>query len=175
MLVAVAAGRITASRLDERLNVGAAPLELQTLAEAYNAMLDRLQDSFSRLSQFSSDLAHDLRTPIGNLLGEAQVALSRTRTAEDYRTVIESSVEELERLSRMLESMLFLARADNAQLAIHPERVDLDTEFKKIRDYFEPLAQEKSVAIEVTGAADLVTLDVSLTKRRTGPPPAPIR
>ena len=162
--VAIAAGRITASRLDERLNVGAAPLELQTLAGAYNAMLDRLQDSFSRLSQFSSDLAHDLRTPIGNLLGEAQVALSRTRTAEDYRIVIESSVEELERLSRMLESMLFLARADNAQLAIHPETVDLDTEFQKIRDYFEPLAQEKSVAIEVTGAAS-VEADPSLLRR----------
>jgi two-component system heavy metal sensor histidine kinase CusS len=127
-------------------------------------MLDRLQDSFSRLSQFSSDLAHDLRTPIGNLLGEAQVALSRTRDAEDYRSVIESSVEELERLSRMLESMLFLARADNAQLALHPEDVDLDVELDKIRDYFEPLAQEKSVAIELAGSAK-VHADPSLLRR----------
>ena len=151
--VAAAASRITASRLDERLDVGSAPLELQTLTGAYNAMLGRLQESFVRLSQFSSDLAHDLRTPIGNLLGEAQVALSRTRDADDYRSVIESSVEELERLSRMLESMLFLARADNAQLALHPEYVDLDIEFGKIRDYFEPLAQEKEVSLEVSGGA----------------------
>ena len=162
--VAFAAGRITASRLNERLDVGSVPLELSTLTTAYNAMLDRLQDSFSRLSQFSSDLAHDLRTPIGNLLGEAQVALSRARTADEYRSVIESSVEELERLARMLESMLFLARADNAQLALHLEAVDLDTEFRKIRDYFEPLAQEKSIAIELAGGAS-VYADASLLRR----------
>jgi len=162
--VAQAAGRITASRLDERLDAGAAPRELQSLTAAYNAMLDRLQDSFSRLTQFSSDLAHDLRTPIGNLLGEAQVALSRSRSAEEYRTIIESSVEELERLSRMIESMLFLARADNAQFALHPEAVRLDAEFEKIRDYFEPLAQEKSIAIETSGNAT-IHADPSLLRR----------
>jgi two-component system heavy metal sensor histidine kinase CusS len=162
--VAAAASRITASRLAERLDVGSAPRELQTLASAYNAMLDRLQDSFSRLTQFSSDLAHDLRTPIGNLLGEAQVTLARSRTAEEYRAVIESSVEELERLSRMIESMLFLARADDAQLALHPENVHLEIEFAKIRDYFEPLAQEKAITIEVTGA-NTAYADATLLRR----------
>jgi len=162
--VAAAAGRITASRLDERLDAGAAPRELQSLAAAYNAMLARLQDSFSRLTQFSSDLAHDFRTPIGNLLGEAQVALSRSRSAEEYRAIIESSVEELERLARMIESMLFLARADNAQLALHQEEVHLAAEFEKIRDYFEPLAQEKSIAIEASGEAT-VYADPSLLRR----------
>jgi two-component system heavy metal sensor histidine kinase CusS len=127
-------------------------------------MLDRLQDSFSRLTQFSSDLAHDLRTPIGNLLGEAQVTLARSRTAEEYRAVIESSVEELERLSRMIESMLFLARADDAQLALHPENVHLEIEFAKIRDYFEPLAQEKAITIEVTGA-NTAYADATLLRR----------
>lgn len=165
--VAVAADRITASRLDERLDAGAAPRELHSLTVAYNAMLDRLQDSFSRLSQFSSDLAHDFRTPIGNLLGEAQVALSRARSAAEYRAIIESSVEELERLSRMIESMLFLARADNAQLALHPEQVPLDVELAKIRDYFEPLAQEKSIAIEVA-ARDTAYADASLLRRAVG-------
>lgn len=162
--VAAAAGRITASRLGERLDAGAAPRELQSLAAAYNAMLDRLQDSFARLTQFSSDLAHDFRTPVGNLLGEAQVALSRSRDAAEYRAIIESSVEELERLSRMIESMLFLARADNAQLALNPEKVRLAAEFEKIRDYFEPLAQEKSIAIEASGEAT-VYADPSLLRR----------
>lgn len=162
--VAAAAGRITASRLDERLDVGSAPAELQSLSSAYNEMLDRLQDSFSRLSRFSSDLAHDLRTPIGNLLGEAQVVLSRSRGTEEYRATIESSVEELERLSRMIESMLFLARADNAQLALHPESVDLAVEFARIRDYFEPLAQEKAIVIELAGR-DTVYADASLLRR----------
>jgi two-component system heavy metal sensor histidine kinase CusS len=165
--VAIAAGRITASRLNERLDAGSVPAELQALTTAYNDMLERLQDSFMRLSQFSSDLAHDLRTPIGNLLGEAQVALSRTRGADEYRSVIESSVEELERLSRMIESMLFLARADNAQLALHPEVVDLAAEFERIRDYFEPLAQEKGVSIEANGT-DSVFADPSLLRRAIG-------
>ena len=162
--IATAASGITASRLAERLDVGSSPRELQTLTSAYNAMLERLQDSFSRLTQFSSDLAHDLRTPIGNLLGEAQVTLARSRTAEEYRAVIESSVEELERLSRMIESMLFLARADDAQLALHPEDVQLEIEFAKIRDYFEPLAQEKAITINVAGA-NTVYADASLLRR----------
>lgn len=162
--VAGAAGRITASRMDERLDAGAVPKELQRLASAYNAMLDRLEDSFSRLSQFSADLAHDLRTPVGNLLGEAQVALSKSRTAPEYRLVIESSVEELERLSRMIESMLFLARADNAQLALHPEPIALDVAFAKIRDYFEPLAQEKGIAVEGTSTATVYADALLLTR-----------
>jgi two-component system heavy metal sensor histidine kinase CusS len=162
--VAAAAGRITASRLGERLDVGFAPKELQALASAYNAMLDRLQDSFARLSQFSSDIAHDLRTPIGNLLGEAQVALSRSRSAGEYRSVIESSVEECDRLSRMIERMLFLARVDDAELALHVENVDLATEFARICDYFEPLAQEKGVSIEADGKATAYA-DASLLRR----------
>jgi two-component system heavy metal sensor histidine kinase CusS len=165
---AAGAGRITASRLDERLDVASLPDELKPLALAHNAMLDRLRDSFSRLSQFSSDLAHDLRTPLGNLLGEAQVALTRSRSSDEYRAVIESSVEELERLSRMIESMLFLARADNAQLALRPERLPMDIELARIRDYFEPLAQEKALGIEVTAGADHVFADATLLTRAMG-------
>jgi len=163
-IVARAADRITASRLDERLDVSLVPRELEALARAYNAMLERLQDSFSRLTQFSSDLAHDLRTPIGNILGESQVALSKARSADEYRSVIESGVEELERISRMIESMLFLARADHAQLALHPEHIRLDTELQTIRSYFEPLAQEKSIAIEVA-SSDPVYADPTLLRR----------
>jgi len=162
--IAEAASRITASRLDDRLDLASAPRELQSLAVAYNGMLARLEDSFSRLSGFSSDLAHDLRTPVGNLLGEAQVALSRARANEEYRAVIESSVEELERLERMIESMLFLARADNAQLALRVERVDLRVELERVREYFEPLAQEKSIAIS-SRSDDVVYADVSLLRR----------
>ena len=85
-----------------------------TRAVAFNHMLDRLESSFKRLSEFSSDLAHDLRTPVNNLLGEAQVALSRPRSAAEYRAVLESAVEDYERISRLIENMLFLARADDA-------------------------------------------------------------
>ena len=95
------------------------PTELVESAVAFNHMLDRLQRAFDRLSAFSSELAHDLRTPVGNLLGEAQVALSRPRSADEYRAVLESAVEECERISRMTANMLFLARADD-HTAISP-------------------------------------------------------
>ena len=89
------AGTISASRLDERLPADGVPAELRELAGAFNRTLQRLEDSFRRLPAFSADLAHDLRTPIGNLLGEAQVALNRPRTAAEYEAVLASNVEEL--------------------------------------------------------------------------------
>ena len=117
----VAASRIGAQVLDERLSVDDIPVELVESTLAFNRMLDRLQNAFERLSAFSSDLAHDLRTPVGNLLGEAQVALSRPRSADEYRAVLESAVEEYERLSRMIGNMLFLAQVDNDKAAMSIE------------------------------------------------------
>jgi two-component system heavy metal sensor histidine kinase CusS len=159
-----AASRTSASRLEERIGVASLPSELKPLASAYNAMLDRLADSINRLSQFSSDIAHDLRTPLGNLLGEAQVALSRRRTADEYRSVIESSTEELERVSRMIEAMLFLARADNAQVSLRPERLQTAAEFTRISDYFEPLTHERGISIVARGSRE-VYADPSLLTR----------
>ncbi len=89
------------------------PQELISLARAFDGMLDRLEDSFNRLSQFSADLAHELRTPINNLRGEAEVALSRPREANEYHEILASSLEEYDRLSRMMDSLLFLAKADS--------------------------------------------------------------
>lgn len=151
--IAATAGRISASALNERLPLEDTPEEFLETALAFNHMLDRLESSFRRLSEFSSDLAHDLRTPINNLLGEAQVALSRTRDAAEYRAVIESAVEEYERLSRMIENMLFLARADNAQARAAPQWIDLRSALGKILSYYEVLAEERSIrlALDVRG------------------------
>jgi two-component system heavy metal sensor histidine kinase CusS len=149
--IAATAGRISASALNERLSLEDTPEEFLESTLAFNHMLDRLQDSFRRLSEFSSDLAHDLRTPINNLLGEAQVALSRPREAAEYRAVLESAVEEYERLSRMIENMLFLARADNAQARAAPQWIDLRKALGKILSYYELLAEERNIrlALEV--------------------------
>ena len=149
--IAATAGRISAHALNERLSLDDTPEEFLESTLAFNHMLDRLQDSFKRLSEFSSDLAHDLRTPINNLLGEAQVALSRPREAAEYRAVLESAVEEYERLSRMLENMLFLARADNAQARATPQWIDLREALGKILSYYELLAEERNIrlALEV--------------------------
>ncbi|HTQ74130.1 MAG TPA: heavy metal sensor histidine kinase [Burkholderiales bacterium] len=151
--IAATAGRISANALNERLSLEDTPEEFLETALAFNHMLDRLESSFRRLSEFSSDLAHDLRTPINNLLGEAQVALSRPRDAAEYRAVIESAVEEYERLSRMIENMLFLARADNAQARAAPQWIDLRSALEKILSYYEVLAEECNIrlALDVRG------------------------
>ncbi len=149
--IAATAGRISAQALNERLSLDDTPEEFLESTLAFNHMLDRLEDSFRRLSEFSSDLAHDLRTPINNLLGEAQVALSRPREAAEYRAVLESAVEEYERLSRMIENMLFLARADNAQARATPQWIDLREALGRILSYYEVLAEERNIrlALEV--------------------------
>ncbi|HWI10313.1 MAG TPA: ATP-binding protein, partial [Burkholderiaceae bacterium] len=105
-------------------------------------------------SEFSSDLAHDLRTPINNLLGEAQVALAKPRCADEYRAVIESAIEDYERISRLIENMLFLARADDPQAATNRRWIDLQPMLERGRGYFEMLAEEREVtlAIEMQGA-----------------------
>ena len=99
-------GRIGPDQLKQRIGSTGWPRELQPLAIAFDQMLKRLDDSFTRLSQFSADLAHELRTPIANMLGEAQVALTRDRTAADYREIVESTVAECERLSRIVDNLL---------------------------------------------------------------------
>jgi two-component system heavy metal sensor histidine kinase CusS len=150
-----AASRIGAQALNERLPLDDTPVELVESTIAFNGMLDRLQNAFERLSAFSSDLAHDLRTPVGNLLGEAQVALSRPRSADEYRAVLESAVEEYERLSRMIGNMLFLAQVDNDRAAMTLGWVELDTALDRVIGYFELLAEERSITLQKTlsGAA----------------------
>jgi two-component system, OmpR family, heavy metal sensor histidine kinase CusS len=142
-----AASRISARALHERLALADAPRELQESGLAFNRMLDRLEGAFKRLSEFSSDLAHDLRTPINNLLGEAQVTLSKPRTAEEYRAVLESAVEDYERISRLIEAMLFIARAEDARASLQCEWIEMRQASERVRDYFEPLADERGITL----------------------------
>ena len=113
-----AAERIHAAQLHERLAPADWPAELCALAAAFDAMLARLDESFTRLSQFSADLAHELRTPLFNLRGEAEIALTQSRTPDGYREVLASSIEELDRLAGLVESLLFLARAEQPHARI---------------------------------------------------------
>lgn len=147
------AAGITATRLDQRLAVGSIPVELAEVAETLNGMLARLQASFDRLSDFSSDLAHELRTPVSNLLTQTQVILSKARSPEEYRDVLASNVEELERLSRTIADMLFLAKADNKLLVPHREEVDLATEAHGLFDFYDVLVEEKGIQLTCSGHA----------------------
>ena len=162
--VAKKANEITSRRLDTRLRIEDAPAELYELTGAFNAMLDRLEDGMKRLSAFSADLAHDLRTPLNALMIKTQVALSRSRTAEEYRALLESNIEEFERLSRLIESTLFLARAENEQLAATKEPLDVRQTLEKVADYFSGIAEEAGVSIGVEGRGAIVA-DAVLVER----------
>jgi len=143
---------ITASRLHDRLPTADLPMELVDLAGAFNGMLSRLEDSFRRLSEFSSDLAHELRTPIGSLMTQTQVALSRTRSAEEYREVLYSNSEEYERLARMIADMLFLAKSDNGLIVPRSETVDLAIEVRELFEFYDALAEDHGVRLEIQGS-----------------------
>ena len=146
---------VSAHRLDERMPVDAVPVELADLAQSLNDMLLRLQTDFERLSAFSSDLAHELRTPISNLLTETQVTLSQKRTADDYRNTLASNSEELQRLARMVSDMLFLAKTEHGLALPHPEAIALDTEVAALADFYEALAADKSLQLVTEGAAQM--------------------
>ena len=148
--------RVGPRRLHERLTAAGWPRELQPLAATFDQMLDRLEDSFTRLSQFSADLAHELRTPIANIRGECEVALTRSRTAEEYRDVVESTVAECERLSRVIDSLLFLARAEAAERHITRSTFDGRAALEKIIDVYETVADEHRVTLRITGEATVV-------------------
>ena len=98
-----------------------------------------------RLSAFSADIAHELRTPVTVLTTQAQVALSKNRSADEYREMLYSSLEEYERMGRMIGDMLFLAQADHLQSQSTFSSVDLATEARDLFDYFEALAEDRAL------------------------------
>jgi len=151
--MAESASAITAQRLSTRMPLQDAPTELLALAASLNDMLARLEQGFARVWQFTVDLAHDLRTPIGNLRGANEVALTRRRSLDEYETLLGSNIEECDRVSRTIESVLFLARAESPQFAMQRVEVDTELELQRIADYFEGLSAEAGVMIEVDASA----------------------
>jgi two-component system heavy metal sensor histidine kinase CusS len=159
------ANAINTNRLNTRLSLQDAPVELREMGEAFNAMLDRLEEGVQRLSGFAADLAHDLRTPVNTLMVETQVALSRLRSEEEYQALLASNSEEYERLARMIENTLFLARVDNAQLALRRETLQVDGELQRIHDYFEILADDVGVRLTVEAPPLQAEIDPVLLQR----------
>jgi two-component system heavy metal sensor histidine kinase CusS len=147
--------RVSPSHLDERINRVKWPEELSALAEVFNQSISGLEDAFGRLSRYASDLAHELRTPINNLMGETEVALSKSRTADEYRQVLESSLEEYCKLSRLTEGLLFLARADNQKTSIQKSLLDTSREIEAIREFYSILAEERGITVICEGSAQL--------------------
>jgi two-component system heavy metal sensor histidine kinase CusS len=154
-VMAESASAITAQRLSTRMSLQDAPTELLALATSLNDMLARLEQGFARVWQFTVDLAHDLRTPIGNLRGANEVALNRQRAIAEYEALLGSNIEECDRVSRTIESVLFLARAESPQFALQRATLDIERELHRIADYFEGLSSEAGITIRVEASGTL--------------------
>src|SRR5438067_7811279 len=147
--------RIDPNLLTERLGRTTWPRELRPVLTAFDEMLGRLENSFALLSQFSADLAHELRTPISNIRGEAEVTLTRPRTSEDYRNVIESIAAECERLSGIVDNLLFLARAEGVDRQIERGVFAARPAIEKIAAYYRTIAEERGISITNKGDGDV--------------------
>ncbi|HEY1999757.1 heavy metal sensor histidine kinase [Paraburkholderia sp.] len=165
--IAGRAASVTVGKLDTRIPADHVPRELEALVDALNAMLARLELGFERLSQFTADLAHDLRTPLGNMRGASEVALARSRSADEYQALLVSNIEECERLSRMVENVLFLARADNPQYMTTATEFPVQEELERVADYFEGIADDAGIGIAVNADGKLYA-DVDLFRRAIG-------
>lgn len=146
------AASIGTQSLGHRLSESGLPRELDELARELNAMLDRIDSGYRRLQEFSADLAHEMRTPIATLLGRSQVALSQQRSPDEMREVLEGNIEELERLSRLIADMLFIAQADHGQPLGRRELLSLEEEAVRVAEYLSLVAEEKQVDVRVSGS-----------------------
>jgi two-component system, OmpR family, heavy metal sensor histidine kinase CusS len=146
--IAQTAGRISAGQLAQRIPEADVPPELAELVTAFNAMLGRLEESFQRLSDFSADLAHELRTPIHTLRMQTEVSLAKPRSDDEYRDLLASNLEEYERLSRMIADMLFLAKAEHGLIVPQRVAIPLLDLGRQLFDYYGILAENQQLVLE---------------------------
>lgn len=163
--VSKAIKNITSENLDVRLEPSKVPIELEQLVISFNHMIEKIEDVFTRQANFSADIAHEIRTPITNLVTQTEIALSQHRTQKELEDVLYSSLEEYNRMTKMVSDMLFLAQADNNQLI--PERImfDLRTEVVKVFDFFEAWAEELNVSLQLNGSGCLIKGDPLMYRR----------
>jgi two-component system heavy metal sensor histidine kinase CusS len=162
--IAAEVADISAEELEQRLPTGGRPRELVGLVKAFNTMLDQLEHAFAGLAQYSANLAHELRNPLNNLRGEAEVALLSERAPAEYREVLISSLEEYERLSNMVDGLLFLARAESHETRLAGGVLSLAELARAVCEFYDGVAEEKQVTLDVTGDAS-VAADPVLLRR----------
>jgi two-component system heavy metal sensor histidine kinase CusS len=164
-LVRLCAGAqgLNARNLSQRLDAPAVS-ELAPLTASFNGALDRLEAAYAQLEGFNADVAHELRTPIGNIIGATQVALTRERSKAELEETLQSNLEELERLRAIVNDMLFLARADRGETANGLAQASLAAEVHKTIEFLEPLMEEKSLAVDTLGDA-VASVDRALFRR----------
>lgn len=161
--------KIRAVNLNQRIDSSHYPREISILAANFNQMLQGLEDAFDRLSRYSADIAHELRTPINNIRGEAEVALNRNRSDEEYRETLGSCLEECQRLSQLIDSLLFIARAENPAVQINRESLAVAEQLEGIVEFYSPLAADCEITLQYSSPANLLCLaDKHLLRRAIG-------
>lgn len=149
------AQKLAPPRLSGRLRLSPLPPELDQFVNAFNSTLERVEQAYSRLESFNADVAHELRSPLTNLIGQTQVALTRGRSAEHYFEVLQSNLEELERLRSIINDMLFLASADQGSKATALTSSSLAAEVATTLDYLDFILEDAQVRVQVSGDAQV--------------------
>ncbi|MDD1130959.1 heavy metal sensor histidine kinase [Pseudomonas shahriarae] len=149
------AQKLAPPKLSGRLQLSPLPPELKQFANAFNSTLERVETAYSRLESFNADVAHELRSPLTNLIGQTQVALTRGRSAEHYFEVLQSNLEELERLRSIINDMLFLASADQGSKATKLVESSLADEVATTLDYLDFILEDAQVQVTVVGDAQV--------------------
>jgi heavy metal sensor kinase len=155
-LITKKANEIGAQRLAERLPLRGTGDELDRLAETLNRMLERVEDHVRRVRQFTADASHELRSPLAVLRGNAEVILARQRSAEELRATIEQSVEHYDRLTRIADDLLLLAKGDAGELRLAREPVCFADAIRGVVDLYGPLAEERGIVLRTELNDDLL-------------------
>ncbi len=148
----------------KRINAQLYDSELQPWIEQFNQLLDRVEDSHEQLVFFNADVAHEMRTPLANLISETEVVLAKPRQADELRDALSSSLEEARRLSAIVTDMLFLSQADRGALALRSDTVDLATQARMVLDYHEDSLDAAGLGARVEGSA-MARIDAPLVRR----------
>ena len=151
-----AAQRIAAGDLTQRITAPRSTDEIGRLASTFNDMIARLEVSFRQIRQFSADASHELRTPLTITKGETELALRRPRQAEDYRRVLESNLEEIDRMSRIVDELLFLSRADLGEIKLKRAPVQLDDLVREIQQQAMVLGKDRQVETVVREVSPII-------------------
>lgn len=155
---------ISPQSLNQRLALEDPAEELQPFIEQFNGLMERLERAYAQLEGFNADVAHELRTPLATLIGETEVALSRERSTESLRDTLVSNLEEMQRLSAMVNDMLFLSHADRGAVARRGAPVSLAALAHQVADFHEATLEDAGLSLRVEGDA-LVAVDEPLFKR----------
>ena len=156
--------KIKGTQPHQRIEAKSTTVEVEQLCSAMNDMLEKIQINYDQLARFSEDIAHELRTPLNNLMGQTQIMLMQSRSQQELEQLLYSHLEEYERLSKMIDNMLFIARSEDSDYIIEKENIDLSNLILELVQYFEYLAEDRRMTfilelekgIQIYGNADLL-------------------